>query len=279
MSRNLYKKIGQRIKKARERAGMSQEELAARMEYKSAATISHFEKGLRKISIADLQTLSGILGVTLEGLIEGDGQGIAVGMQQFMLRANIVKPTARKAVADFLTFIQTRSEIPKELPLDISDLQPGYAANKILSLAECGTPPVSPRSIAQQLNIPVFDWDFPNDISGLFATNDSKVCIGVNRNHPNVRQRFTIAHELGHFIFHRDIALLIDFYHADIVASGDDETGKRETKANQFAADLLMPKNWIERNYRGPDELPLLATEYNVSEQALWYRLVTLKLV
>lgn len=67
------KMIGRRIKQARENAGISQEELAASLKYKSPATISHFETGARKINIIDLRRLSIILGVSLESLIKDDG--------------------------------------------------------------------------------------------------------------------------------------------------------------------------------------------------------------
>lgn len=278
MEHDLYKAIGQRIKRARERLGISQEELARRMKYKSAATVSHFETGFRKISIADLQKLSKILGIPLENLI-AESHRTTVDMQQFLLRANIVRPAARRVVAEFLAFNQRHAKEPVALPPGIDKQRPGQAAEKILRFTNCNTPPVSPWLIAQKLNVPVFDWDFPDDISGMIATNIKGVCIGVNQDHSPVRRTFTVAHELGHLIFHRTNALLIDFTDLEIVATDDDETNKRETKANQFAADLLMPKTWVEQEYRNPDQLSLLARKYGVSEQAFWYRLVNLKLV
>lgn len=275
MAQNLYKMIGQRIKLAREKLGLSQEELAARMEYKSTATVSHFETGLRKISIADLQKISGLLGVPLESLITGENHEPA--LNQFMLRAKVVEPGVRKAVAEFLAFAEAHAQEPEKLPSNITELRPGLAAGKILQMAECKTPPIDPLAVAKKLNIPVFDWDFPEDVSGIFATNARGVCIGVNNNHPYVRQKFTIAHELGHWVFHRNTDLLIDFHSG--VISEDEEFNKNETQANQFAADLLMPKDWIEQDYTGPNEFSTLASKYGVSEQAFWYRLVTLKLV
>jgi Zn-dependent peptidase ImmA (M78 family) len=249
------------------------------MGYRSAATVSHFETGLRKVSVADLQKLSTILSIPLESLIQAQNETSPVDMQQFMLRANIVRPTARRAVAEFLAFAQNQARDPVALPSGISNLRPGRAATKILRRTACQDPPVSPRLVAQKLDVPVFEWDFPNDISGIFVTNDNGICIGLNRDHPPVRQTFTIAHELGHLVYHRTSPLLVDFAHAEISASGDEEASQKETQANQFAADLLMPKAWVERDYNDPDDLALLARQYGVSEQAFWYRLVTLKLV
>lgn len=279
MERELYKTIGQRIRQARERLGMSQEEIAGRMEYKSAATVSHFETGFRKISVADLQKLSGILGLSVEDLLGDASREITAETQQVMLRANVVMPTARKAVEEFLAFTQMHTKAPIELPAGIEKERPGKAAQQVLSMTDCHMPPVSPWLIAQRLNVPVFDWDFTDDISGMFITNSKGVCIGVNRDHPAVRRAFTVAHELGHLVYHRTNALLIDFAEIEIVATEDDETRQRETRANQFAADLLMPKLWIEQDYSSPDQLQILARKYGVSEQAFWYRLVNLRLV
>ena len=55
----------------------------------------------------------------------------------------------------------------------------------------------------------------------------------------------------------------------------------REREANWFAADLPMPKQWIEQDFDGKreDAVTILAEIYGVSEQALWFRLINLHLV
>lgn len=275
----IYKAIGQRVKRIREQLRISQEELAERMNYRSAATVSHFESGLRKISIADLQKLSTIFEVPLDTLVSEEKNQGSAALQLFRLRAKIVKPDTQDVVAEFLAFAQNHVGRPRKIPLTTSELKrPGFVAKKLLSFVGCKETPVSPRALAKELNLAVFDWDFPDEISGIFAPIEEGACIGVNRYHPNVRQNFTIAHELGHWLYH-DSKMQIDFSHAEILASSDDESAQEERKANQFAADLLMPKEWIKRDFRGPDNLRLLANRYQVSEQALWYRLVTLRLI
>jgi Zn-dependent peptidase ImmA (M78 family) len=66
-----------------------------------------------------------------------------------------------------------------------------------------------------------------------------------------------------------------------MVARDEDKTRRSlETKANQFAADLLMPREWIRKDARYYDfDVTLLAKRYEKSEQAIWFRLLTLKLV
>ena len=106
------------------------------------------------------------------------------------------------------------------------------------------------------------------------------VCIGVNEAHPHVRQRFTVAHELGHLVFADNRDLFMDFVEAETAALAENSRQRMlETKANQFAADLLMPRQWIRDDVRlrGP-ELALLARRFEVSEQAMWFRLLALGL-
>ena len=119
--------------------------------------------------------------------------------------------------------------------------------------------------------------------SGLIETWGDSYRIVVNCDHPYVRRRFTAAHELGHYVYHRD---LIGGGISDAAyRSGD--SGRyhnskirqpHETQANQFAATVLMPIDLIrrlqhERNLSLPDRLPEMARELEVSEQALRIRL------
>jgi IrrE N-terminal-like domain len=105
----------------------------------------------------------------------------------------------------------------------------------------------------------------------------------VNSEHSLVRRRFTAAHELGHYAFHRD---LIGDGHSDIAYRTSDQGKyhnkrigpKEEATANQFAATLLMPKNLItrlslERNISLPLRIAEMARLLEVSEAALRVRL------
>ena len=151
-----------------------------------------------------------------------------------------------------------------------------------LKLADTRRPPVRLYVIAEALDVPVYEWQFPDEISGVFFSEGSVVAVGVNEQHPHVRQRFTTAHELGHFVFDSERDLFIDFAASDATAMEENSgaNSSLERKANRFAAALLMPRDWIEDDVStyGPD-LTLLAKRYEVSEQALWFRLLNLRLV
>lgn len=279
MNNAIYQAIGNRIRAARESAGLSQEQLAHHMGYSSPATISHFESGARKISIGDLHKLSNTLGIPLEYFVAEaeDNQ-----MQYFRLRAEAIRPSEREIVASFLAFAARNGAEPVQLAQQVRTMSAGEAADYFLDRFSIVKPPVSPFEIAEKLGIPVFQWDFPDELSGIFVFDKQKACIGVNQNHPYVRQRFTVAHELGHYIFHDTKDMFVDFLDMDmVVTTMDEEDRRREMKANWFAADLLMPRHWMYNDFEqfGEKNMSLVAQRYEVSEQALWVRWTSLKLV
>lgn len=277
MEEQLYRQIGRRIRSAREQSGMSQDELARRMGYTSSATISHFETGLRKVSLADLHRLSEILGVPIEYLLSIEDTPT---MQRFRLRAQEVRPSVREEVATFLAFAENHGRSFPRALAPLRNQRTGDAAKQVLQLAAVSGPPVSPSEVAKILGVPVFYWDFPNEVSGIVVLERDRTCIGVNQHHPNTRQRFTIAHELGHLVYDDKESMLVDFSDMEVTALFDETQRKLESNANQFAADLLMPYDWIRKDFKKPgNDATLLAQRYEVSEQALWFRLKNLKLV
>jgi Zn-dependent peptidase ImmA (M78 family) len=97
----------------------------------------------------------------------------------------------------------------------------------------------------------------------------------VNGRQPLVRQRFTLAHELGH---HRmGHGAVVDAPAALTIRHGGDQ---REVAANAFAGELLLPRAavaaWGGRHVRDGvtlEHVVLLAHEHGVSAQAARYAL------
>jgi hypothetical protein len=97
------------------------------------------------------------------------------------------------------------------------------------------------------------------------------------------RRRFTIGHELGHWVMHRDEQSSLFCRHGSVdpdEADGKDERPplpRIEQEANQFAAALLMPRPIIEDRYerlRGePDAFWRLCEAFDVSGPAMSRRL------
>ena len=124
-----------------------------------------------------------------------------------------------------------------------------------------------------------------DDVSGFLLQKDGEKFIGVNTSQSQVRQRFTVAHELGHSLLHKMEAVHIDQSFRIDYRNRNSQTGTSitEREANLFAATLLMPEQFIEQSLGGQiieidDEelIKKLAKSYNVSGQAMTFRLLYL---
>ena len=69
--------------------------------------------------------------------------------------------------------------------------------------------------------------------------------IYLNKDRPNSRKKFTLAHEIGHYVLHKDdkVRYRID----ELDYSNDTETIKLESEANYFAASLLVPADKLNK--------------------------------
>lgn len=125
------------------------------------------------------------------------------------------------------------------------------------------------------MGIAVYADQLGSTVSGLIRRDrdeggESGYLILVNQDHPPNRQRFTVAHEIAHFVLHcggaeREIRD-DQFYRA--------LSGPLEREANEMAADILMPWHLINGlQDRGVTDLVDLARELRVSRQALAIRL------
>ena len=161
-------------------------------------------------------------------------------------------------------------------------------ANTLLRKAKIKSPPVPIEKIAAQKKVKISYAVLDGDVSGLLYRKDKDVVIGVNASHVPTRQRFTIAHELGHFLLDHDAELYVDKGHKIIFRDSNSKTGLNESErqANQFAAVILMPEDMIRDelnkspiDFDDPKALEKLAGRFGVSTQALTYRLINLNLV
>jgi hypothetical protein len=88
-------------------------------------------------------------------------------------------------------------------------------------------------------------------------------CITVNSDHPLVRQRFTVAHELGHVVMHS--------------SHGTDDESERQ--ADVFAGALLIPRDALRREFAATKDPEALARRFLVSRDAMWIALKDAQLV
>jgi Zn-dependent peptidase ImmA (M78 family) len=141
---------------------------------------------------------------------------------------------------------------------------------------------VDVNGIAEALGVTVLHHDLGDDVSGMLIAKKERAVIVVNSMHHANRQRFSLAHELGHYVLHRQKEPEV-FHRDEVSALG---TSRLEIEANTFAAELLMPEEDI-RDWAESDDLDLLddqaitekAGELGVSVQALSIRLDRLGLL
>jgi Zn-dependent peptidase ImmA (M78 family) len=163
-------------------------------------------------------------------------------------------------------------------------------AYELLGKLNVSSFPVPVEEMARELGIRVHYEPFDGDLSGILLRDEDRTIIGINSRHATVRQRFTVAHELGHFLLHTGSKVHIDrefrvnFRDTGHIAGSVAE----EMEANRFAAALLMPGSLVREAFRrkttngfdllGDDDeavevIQKLARDFKVSYQALLIRL------
>ena len=148
-------------------------------------------------------------------------------------------------------------------------------------------PPVDPKKIAELLGARVVkERAEPGGKAGLVARHGTNIVIGVNSADRPARQRFTIAHEIGHMLLHANEPLIVDERgYALIGERREGESSPREIEANAFAAALLMPATWVSDalhdgiDFSDDQGIARLARDFDVSQQAMMYRMVNLGLL
>ncbi|GGJ59836.1 hypothetical protein CDQ92_02145 [Sphingopyxis bauzanensis] len=146
-------------------------------------------------------------------------------------------------------------------------------------------PPLALEPILATLGVELRRIDVADDISGILIRSAERNVVVVNAKHSEVRQRFTIAHEIAHLMLHEGEEVHVDS--AFRVNLRDPRSGTaeniEEVEANAFAANLLMPAEWIRKALVGTwidvnddSEVARLADVFAVSPQAMLIRLTNL---
>jgi len=137
--------------------------------------------------------------------------------------------------------------------------------------------PVDVAGAAQRLGVNVYSAKLAEKVSGVLLRDpsfksESGFVIFVDEAEPAVRQRFTAAHELGHFVLHKEF--IGDKIEDNYLLRSDGMSNRQEVEANQFAANLLMPMDLVsqamQEGITTPEEL---AKAFHVSKLAMSIRL------
>ena len=139
--------------------------------------------------------------------------------------------------------------------------------------------PVDLSEIAKNNNIDVYISELPDGIYVAIRYNNEKKKfeILIEKNESNVRQRFTLAHELAHFFLERHTIEYSGKVHFDTLFRKEKNIEEREVE--YLAGAILMDKEILIRLYKINSSIKDLAKVFDVSESAMTVRLSILDLL
>jgi Zn-dependent peptidase ImmA (M78 family)/DNA-binding XRE family transcriptional regulator len=286
--------IGERLRVAREAAGLKQGPAAGAIDM-SRTTLIAIEQGQRRVRTDELLKLSKLYGTSVNALMRVQaihvdlspkfrkvvGDRDETGRAASQLLADLAK--AEVELEDLLGVSRVRN-YPPERPIGSGDitLQAEHDALELRQRTGLGLSPVADiiSLLELELGVRVYIRRLDGHVSGLFAYDEKLgACILLNARHPRERRTFTAAHELGHLISTRR--------EPDVLHDQSPERTPEERYCNAFARAFMMPHRGVMQKFKdftaGSPRLTrrhiiVLAHYFNVSREAVSRRLEELKL-
>ena len=269
--------VGQRIRAIREGRGWTQGDLATRLQ-RTQTAVSYWESGRRGLSLDDLVEVAGILGVPTSELLPDRPTRPPMPT---LLRAVADRVDASSLAEQLEQFAVHAQELGRPDPLwQIPPASPRDTAEALLEAARQTRPPVDIKLLVAGCGVRILPWVF-DDIDGLVIELDTGAVIWVNESQLKTRQRFTLAHELGHHLLRHADAFHLDLG-GDLAPNASGEhpgyDWRAERAANEFAANLLMPASMVRRAASMTADVATLASQFQVSRAAMGFRLTALRI-
>lgn len=152
-------------------------------------------------------------------------------------------------------------------------------ASNILQRYHLGDLPIDPVALAKRMRIQIKPSRFKKDwISGGIHKEGNETTIYVKSTDSLSRQRFTVAHEIGHYIMHMDEIGKDGLLEKIDMFRDPNDNSLKELEANEFAASLLMPEGKVRQYWGIYGSTEVLADMFCVSLSAMSYRLYKLGL-
>lgn len=276
--------LGTRIKQGRLAAGLSLRQLAQDVGL-SAMAISKYERDQIRPSSENLLRLARALSVRTEYFFRE--ARVALTEVDFRKHSKLSPQDEGKAVEDVREklerWFELESVIPVSwpnafvLPQGLPDHVVSYdsvevLADQIRAAWQLGTGPV--RNLVDKMEeegikVILTPHDGGKKFDGLVAKANGHTLVVVGQNWPGDRQRFTLAHELGHLVLHDRLAANLD----------------EERACNRFAGAFLVPRGeairllGVSRSWLEPRELYLLKHEWGLSMNGWLYRAQDLEII
>lgn len=138
--------------------------------------------------------------------------------------------------------------------------------------------PVKLGAIAERLGVKVLLSTLPRGTSGQIGQEEGEFVIRINRHEAKHRQRFTLAHELAHFLLHKDRVEAEGGWSENVLLRSG-QPANIEYEANRLASDLVIPSALLGKvaaEYSGPmtsEVIEDLARRFGVSTAAMEIKL------
>lgn len=288
--------IGERLKRARGALGYSQEQVAEKLKI-GRPRYSDIENGKRNVPLRELYKFCEFFGRPLDYFLK-EKLAIESGFKVLFRKTEGDREVA-EIITEFENLCERMYELEEIMEIRIKPPIPkdyDYEKNRLWfwgkhyadqerKRLDLGQAPI--RSLDQILEekcgLKIFYLPIPEErgIFGMFTSDENRGgCILVNANPTTGNQLFSLAHEYGHFIFHKKRLGVISF----------EKEGNYldERLANYFASEFLIPENAItdvfnirikNRKDATAGDIIYLADYFGVSFQAMVYRLNNLRLL
>ncbi len=283
--------LSARIAEVRALVKLSQAQLATKLGV-STSLVSHWEKGTRTPSESQTLDLAQHMGVGLDYLLNAEvrphfqPRTRVTSPQQDAIDRTLLDASMQVHYLDTAHRLAGKAPAPFSLSAEFdsfanlanitSHLRDTLKLNRRVSLDEL-------KQALSDWNIFVFDWQMPYHLSGLSFRGAFSV-IFINNMHPRTRRLFTLAHEFAHLVFHLGREDRESKERVSTAVSLASCREPAEKQANAFAGELLMPRADLEKlvstmgttRLREPACLEAVAQHFNVSRDAIFYRLTQL---
>lgn len=268
-------------------SGLTQQEFGTRIGL-DTSKLSKSLSGVRRFSSLDLARIAEVADVTVDWLITGEELAFAVAARATAgtARAASVEATRLATLRSDMTFLghpQPWTPVTAVL-IGLTEIAQGeaLAAAALEAIRVAGVPfPIGdlPAAIEQVFGADVTVLPLGAGFDGLAVSSTEVKLILASTSTVPARQRFTIAHELGHLLAGDDQELTVD----EDVFDANHRRTPGEMRANAFAAAFLMPESVLRRvvGTAGLDETGFarLCFDFGVSPSSLSYRLQNLRLL
>lgn len=237
---------------AREFRGLSQTELSQEIKGLSQSNLSKFEKGLATLSEQLQEKIIEHLGFPKEfynekiyNVLESSNYR----KKSVITKSDLLKFEQRCKLVGYLVDEMAETLEWPEFKLTPLNIEDGFSVKKIANYTrkqlklDTDEPVKNIMSLLESNGIIIYEIVALDKFDGIsFISKKGYPIIVINKSFSSDRKRFTIAHELGHILMHDERNFAISEFRSEKI---------KETEANMFASEFLMPEDEIKNSLYG----------------------------